>query len=479
MSNPFILESQLNEYADKALYPLHMPGHKRRLAPSPDLAPLTRWDMTEVPGVDDLHEAEGILADAMARTARLHGAARTWYLINGSTCGLLAGIRTFAKQGATILAARNCHKAVYHAAELGDLKVHWLTPPIDPEFGVYGSLSPRQVQKALDEVPNAACLVLTSPTYEGVLSDIQTIAELCHQKGVPLLVDEAHGAHLGLFEGWPQSAVRLGADLVVQSAHKTLPSLTQTALLHLGKGSLADPEEVERQLDIFETSSPSYPLLVSLDGCTGILREQGAELFRQWRQNLAQFSDAVRPLKNLRVLCHGEDRKNLHPDIFDFDPSKLAVSTAGTDFTGTGLAQVLRGEFGFETEMACGPITLAMTGASDDPEAILRFAKVLLELDARAGKGPILAPLVLPKPGKAAFSIGTALLKPARDLPLADAAEQVSAEYIWAYPPGVPLIAPGEIVGPEFAAAAAALTQSGTALHHSHCKKPGSIHVLA
>lgn len=478
MNSPFVLQTQLNQYADKALYPLHMPGHKRRLAPCPDLAPLTRWDMTEVPGVDDLHEAEGILADAMARTARLHGAERSWYLVNGSTCGLLAGIRTFAKQGATILAARNCHKAVYHAAELGDLKVHWLTPPIDPEFGVYGSLSPRQVQEALQEVPNAACLVLTSPTYEGVLSNIKTIAELCHQKGVPLLVDEAHGAHLGLFEGWPQSAVRLGADLVVQSSHKTLPSLTQTALLHLGKNSLADPEEVERQLDIFETSSPSYPLLASLDGCTGILCEQGRELFALWQNTLARFSRAVRPLKNLRVLCHGTDNKALHPDIFDFDPGKLAVSTAGTAFTGTGLAEVLRREFGFETEMACGPITLAMTSAADDPEAVLHFAQVLLKLDARAGKGPILPPPVLPKPGRAAFTIGTALLQPAQDLPLAEATQKISGEYIWAYPPGVPLIAPGEVIGPEFASAAAALEQSGTALHHSHCKKPGSIHVL-
>lgn len=478
MNERFILESQLKSYSESGLYPLHMPGHKRRLAPSPQLAAPTTWDMTEVPGVDDLHEAEGILADAMARTAALHGAQRSWYLVNGSTCGLLAGIRTFAKQGATILAARNCHKAVYHAAELGCLSVKWLTPPVLPEFGVYGSLSPQQVKEALDEIPNAACLVLTSPTYEGVLSDIRTIADLCHEKGVPLLVDEAHGAHLGLFPGWPESAVHLGADLVVQSAHKTLPSFTQTALLHLPKGSLADPEEVERQLDIFETSSPSYPLLVSLDGCTGILRTDGPILFENWKNALAAFDKKAAQLKKLKVLCHGADAVSQHPDVFDFDPGKLPVFSAATHWNGTKLAAALRSRFGFETEMACGPILLAMTSAADDPAALERFADALLTLDAEAQLAPMPCPAVLPKPGKAQLSIGEALVRSSRELPLKEAEGKVSGEYVWAYPPGVPLIAPGETITPEFLTLSASLVQSGTALHHSHCKKPGFLCTL-
>ena len=478
MSNHSILENQLNDYARKGLYPLHMPGHKRRLAPAPDLAAPTGWDMTEVPGVDDLHEAEGILADAMDRTATLHGTARTWYLVNGSTCGLLAGIRALARHGSTILAARNCHKAVYHAVELGELSVHWLTPPVDPVFGVYGSLSPEQVKSALYEVPDAACLVLTSPTYEGAISDIRTIAALCHEKGVPLLVDEAHGAHLGLFEGWPMSAVRLGADLVVQSAHKTLPSFTQTALLHLGKNSLADPDEVERQLDIFETSSPSYPLLASLDGCTGLLREQGAQLFANWSETLSDFDKAILPLKKLRVLCHGSDSLADHPDMFGFDPGKLAVSTAGTNWTGHSLAAALRERFGFETEMACGSINLAMTSPADDRNAILRFAQALLTLDSESTSASPAAPTVLPRPGKAVLPIGRALREPACELSLGEAVGAVSAEYIWAYPPGVPLLAPGEVIGSEFARIAQSLAESGTNLHHSHCRKPGFLRIL-
>ena len=459
------------------VYPLHMPGHKRRMAPAPDL-PFS-WDTTEVPGVDDLHEADGILKDAMDRTATLHGAARTWYLVNGSTCGLMAGIRALAPFGSTVIAARNCHKAVYHALELGQLSVRWLMPPIDPGSGVCGSISPQTVAAALSDCPEAACVILTSPTYEGVLSDIRSIAGLCHARGVPLLVDEAHGAHLGLFPGWPLSAIRSGADLVVQSAHKTLPSLTQTALLHLGPGSLADPEEVERQLGIFETSSPSYPLLVSLDGCTGLLLEEGAALFGQWREGLDRFNAEIAALNHFRVLCHGADSLADHPGFFRFDPGKLTVSAAGTNLTGAALAQVLRERFQFETEMHCGDILLAMTSPCDDPAELLRFAQALATLDREAQSADQVPPILLPPPGEGVTPIAQALRTPSQAVAWEEAAGRISGEFLWAYPPGVPLIAPGERISRDFLESAQALVDSGTALRHSHCKKPGRLQVLA
>ena len=477
MSDRHILQHQLQEYASSGLYPLHMPGHKRRTAPAPELP--AHWDMTEVEGVDDLHEAEGILQEAMDRTARLHGAARTWYLVGGSTCGLLAGIRALAPAGSRILAARNCHKAVYHAVELGNLSVHWLTPPIDPVFGVYGSISPLAVEEALNACPDAACVVLTSPTYEGVLSDIGSIARICHERKVPLLVDEAHGAHLGLFPGWPDSAVHRGADIVVESSHKTLPSLTQTALLHLCRGSLADPEEVERQLDVFETSSPSYPLLASLDGCTGLLREEGSDLFAAWRETLDAFDSAVSELRHLRVLCHGRDRLSDHPSFFDFDPGKLPVCTNGTSLTGTELARLLRTAHRFETEMACGEINLAMTSPCDDPAAIRRFARALAEIDAALEEQPLRPAPLLPRPGEAACTIGQAILCPSVSVPPEQALGRISAEYVWAYPPGIPLVAPGEVITPAFLSAVSQLASSGTRLHHSRCKKAGNLQVFA
>ena len=466
-----LLEQQLSAAA-AASYPLHMPGHKRRMQPAAGLD-CAAWDTTETAATDDLHGAEGILADAMGRTAALCGAARSWYLVNGSTVGLLAGIRALAPRGSEILAARNCHKAVYHAIELGGLTAHWLVPPVDPAFGVYGSIAPAAVKAALTAHPGVRCVVLTSPTYEGVLSDIASISAICRRHGVPLLVDEAHGAHLLPLArpyGWQGGAVAGGADLVVQSAHKTLPSLTQTALLHWSGGPLADPEEVERQLDVFETSSPSYPLMVSLDGCTGLLAAQGDALFAAWRARLDRFFAVAERWRHIRLLCHGRDSVQNHPLFFGFDDSKLLLDI------GQEGAAFLRAN-GFEPEMVCGQNLLAMTSPCDEDAAFERLATLLTDYDAALpGRSPAL-PGTLPLPGRAVCTIEAALLRPFADIPLAQAAGRTAAEYVWAYPPGVPLLAPGEEVTPDFVAAAGTLAASGTRLRHTGCKNSAMVRV--
>ncbi len=479
MSSPSLLQTQLEACA-AARYPLHMPGHKRRVLPAPGLS-CAAWDTTEVPGTDDLHDADGILADAMARAAALWGSRRCWFLVGGSTCGLLAAIRAAAPWGSEILCARNCHKSVYHAIELCGLRPVWLTPPVDPVFGVYGSISPALMADALTVHPGAACVVLTSPTYEGVLSDVAAIADLCHDRGIPLVVDEAHGAHYmpaAAPYGWQGGAVAAGADLVIQSAHKTLPSLTQTALLHLN-GTLLDPDEVERQLDIFETSSPSYPLMVSLDGCVTRMAQEGPALFAGWRERLDRFSAAVAPLAHLRVLCHGTDTLAAHPGFFAHDSGKILVNGAAAGLTGPELAQILREQYGFETEMACGYNLLAMTSVCDAEDALDRLADALLALDARCSPTEVPAAPGLCPPGEAVCPIAEAVRLPRQELPLAQAEGAVSAEYVWAYPPGVPLIAPGERVTPEFLSTCTALENAGTALHHTAAKTQGRLAVCS
>ena len=477
MSERYILQRQLLNYAATGPYPLHMPGHKRRVAPAPGLP--QGWDLTEVEGMDDLHAAEGILKEAMDRTAALHGAERTWYLVGGSTCGLLAGIRALAPAGSAVICARNCHKAVYHAMELGGLRPRWLMPPLVEGWGVCGSVTPAMVAEALADAPDAACVILTSPTYEGVISDVAGIARLCREKGVPLLVDEAHGAHLGLFPGWPGSAVTLGADVVVQSAHKTLPSLTQTAYLHLGRGSLADPEEVERQLGVFETSSPSYPLLASLDGCTGILRRDGEELFAMWQRNLTRFDRTAALLRRLAVLCHGTDRAADHPEIFAYDPGKLLLRANGLGLGGPALSDLLREQFSFELEMAWGSVALAMTSMCDEASAFDRLALALVALDRQPGGEPQAVTATLPPPGPSVCTAAAAVVRAHEAVPLSEALGRTCAEYIWAYPPGVPLAAPGEELAADFLRAAQALEGSGTPLRHTRCRVPGALEVIA
>ena len=462
-----ILQKQCEQLAAER-YPLHMPGHKRRQPPAPGLS-CYAFDLTEIDGADDLHDADGILAQAMGRTAALYGSARCWYLVGGSTVGLLAGIRAVAPFGSEVIVARGCHKAVYHALELGRLTAHYVTAPVVEAFGVYGSIPPAAVEAALAAHPRARCVILTSPTYEGVQSDVAAIAALCHARGVPLLVDEAHGAHYLPFAeplGWRGGAVAAGADLVVQSAHKTLPSLTQTAWLHRN-GTLVDPAAVDRQLDVFETSSPSYPLLVSLDGCTGWLRENGPAAFAAWRARLDRFAAAARRWHNTPVLGLGPERR----DFFAFDDGKILLRIGAA-----GAAQLRAA--GFEPEMVCGPNVLAMTSPCDDGDALDRLAAWLGERDAAAPPPPR-AGALLPAPGPARCTIAEALDRPAATMPLAEAVGETAAEYVWAYPPGVPLVAPGEQVTDAFVGAAGALTAAGTALHHSGGGGAGRLAVLA
>ena len=466
------LYRQLERYCSFGPYPFHMPGHKRSLCPQEGLP--YDWDLTEVEGTDDLHEAEGILQAAMDRTAALFEAARTWYLIGGSTCGLLSGIRALAPAGSRIIAGRNCHKSVCNAIELGGLQVSWILPPMLRE-GVCGSISPQQIAEAVEENPDAACVVITSPTYEGVISDIRSIAEICHRKNIPLLVDEAHGAHLGLAENWPDSALHLGADVVIQSVHKTLPSLTQTALLHLGKGSLADPQEVERQLGIFETSSPSYPLMVSIDACTELIAAEGKKLFSQWRQRLLSFDQAALQLKHLKILGRSEEEKE---QIFSFDPGKIPIFTGNTELSGPDLAEILRTRYGLETEMSQGEICLVMTGMGDSDRAMQHLQQALLEIDSSLSDAVKEPAATVLKPGRAVLRSSQAVLRETEEKDLSQAAGSISGESVWAYPPGIPLILPGEQITEEFLSAAEKLRDSGTDLHHSRCRQKGRMAVL-
>ena len=202
------LDAKLERYRQKEIYPFHMPGHKRK---EHALMDPYSMDITEIEGFDNLHEPEGILLEGKERLAELYGAKESFFLVNGSTCGLLAAISAATRRGDTVLMARNCHKAVYHAVELSELKTEYLYPSITKE-GIQGSIHPKDVEEALKRHPKIKAVILTSPTYDGVLSDIRTIAGMVHEKNIPLIVDEAHGAHLGFSKSFPASAVSEGAD---------------------------------------------------------------------------------------------------------------------------------------------------------------------------------------------------------------------------------------------------------------------------
>ncbi len=438
------LFEQLLCYAKQNIYPFHMPGHKRNTALLGEALPYT-IDITEIDGFDNLHAPQGILKQLNEQLSRIWGSEQSFALVNGSTCGILAGVAACVSRGDTVLVARNCHRSVYHAIELTGASPVYLVPPVDTESGIAGSITPEQVRRALEAHPNARLVVVTSPTYDGVISDMAGIVRTAHEAGVPVLADEAHGAHLVFTEQAERSAVRAGADIVIHSLHKTLTALTQCAAAHLC-GTIVDPMRFQQALSMFETSSPSYVLLASVAQCADFLETRGAAAFAAYRARLSDFSERCRALERLRVLGKGADKLENHPAFFAFDTGKLPVVTAHTTLDGQALLEHLREDFAIEGEMAAISYALLMTSVCDTEAGFIRLFDALSVIDREAKfceKPPVFSMSALPErrctPAEAASLSG-------RLCPLQEAAGKMSLEYVFCYPPGTPLLVPGEIV---------------------------------
>lgn len=442
------LLEKLSKYRDSAYYPFHMPGHKRRMPEEIGaLRDVAGLDITEIEGFDNLHQPEGILREANRRAARVFGAEETCMLVNGSTAGILTAVSAAVPRGGRLIMARNCHRAVYHAVYLRELDPVYLYPDAVPGYGIADCIRPEQVAAAVKEYPAAAAVLITSPTYDGVVSDVEAIAEIVHEAGMVLIVDAAHGAHFGFAEGWPESPVRLGADLVIQSLHKTLPALTQTALLHMN-GTRVDREAVRRFECIYQTSSPSYLLMGSIDACVRLMEEQGRSLMEGFGERLEHFRERLRRLGVLRLM---------NEDILDrgcmkaFDQGKLLIYTGKSNLTGNFLYKELINRYYFQMEMACDTYVTAIATPWDSKEGLERLADALLGIDSR------LEPVCVagtekaaPYPGlRTAVPLYRAVDAPKEERTLREAAGRVSGTYVNLYPPGIPLAVPGEMLEEE------------------------------
>lgn len=470
-----MLYDEIEKYLSRGLYPLHMPGHKRNTASH---LPLTlEHDLTEVEGVDDLHCPNGILKSAMGSAADFFGAKRTFFLVGGSTCGILAAIAACTKRGQKILCARNCHRSVYNAVAVLGLRAEYLVPnTVGSAFDIYGSITPRQVDKALSQGGFSA-VTLTSPTYEGVISDIKGIKKICEKYGVVLVVDEAHGAHLGHFEGFGGGAVKAGADIVVQSTHKTLSALTQTALLHIN-GDLVSESAVAQALSVFETSSPSYILMESIDGAVQALIKNGEKKFSQYRQRLDNFSRAVQGLKNIDVLFYGNDEDRKREDIFSFDRSKLVISAVRKGCSGAELEKILREKYGLQVEMSAQNYVIAMTSYCDTDYGFKALAQALTEIDSGAYGAFIAKSRAMPKSFIKKMEIFEAVQCDSEAVSLNKAVGKISGDYVFAYPPGIPILAPGEEITEETAAVIEALKSSGISVKTAFGSVKGELKVV-
>jgi len=371
-----MLHEKLKKYLDNDIYPMHMPGHKRNESFMPDFS--CNIDITEIPDFDDLHNPQGVLLETAKLAAKLYKSRESFLLVNGSTVGILAAIGANTKRGDKILAVDNCHWSTTNAAELFDLELVYIEAEIDEMSGVPCSVTPSSVTSALERNPDIKLVSITSPTYEGVISDIASISEVVHSFGALLLVDGAHGAHLGFSDEFPENATTPGADIVVVSLHKTLPALTQCSLLHVCSERV-DTCDIKRMLGILQTSSPSYVLMASIDSCLRLLDSDGKRLFHEYKKNLDDFSERIADLKNLSVLCHGDD--SLHCGFYGFDIGKIVINARKAAISGSKLADILRVEHKIEIERVCDDYVIAMTSICDSPEGFVRLADALVAID--------------------------------------------------------------------------------------------------
>lgn len=485
------LYHDLIEYTDKQYTPLHMPGHKRN--PLFLLPDAYRSDITEIPGFDSLYEESGPLLALKERVQRLYHSENSFLLVNGSTGGLLTAIRSATKQGNTVLMARNCHCAVYHAIRMFGLHAEYIQPDYD-KYGIAEGIRLEQVQKILERgntlkpdsaaqesasVPackRPALVILTSPTYEGRISELKAIADYLHGQYIPLLVDEAHGAHLSLHPAFEGSAVTAGADLVVQSLHKTLPTLTQTALLHVN-GSLVSLDRIRANYKMLQTSSPSFLLLSSVDQCISALEERADELFTALQHKLARFYERTKSLKQLHVIAPTEYAGS-------YDPSRIVVTTPAT-ITGLQLAERLKKDFGIELEASAPRHIIAITGIADTEETFECFASALLAIDAElehqqistyrttssresdslmklSNVNTIFHYPTIPETVYDSYAVEAA---PMESLPYSASEGRISAEFLYLYPPGIPMLVPGERISAELLACIEQLLKNDFSLY--------------
>lgn len=456
------LYDKLTELEYEDILPMHMPGSKRNseLMSMPDPV---KMDITEITGFDNLHNATGIIKECAIEAARIFGADETCLLVNGSTAGVMAAICGATHGGDKVLVARNVHRSVINALYLGQLNPEYIFPEMKyPEAGIYGAVKSEDIEEAFKGSSDIKAVIITSPTYEGIVSDISAISEIVHRYGGVLIVDQAHGAHFGFNEEFPESAVRQGADVVITSVHKTLPALTQTALLHINRGRI-DADRVKMFWNMFQSTSPSYILMGSIDNCVTILKEKGDYLFKKYVERLKKIRKEIDKLKYINLL-----------PVDDISKIVLLVNDGGE------FARKLRQIYKIELEMASEKYVIAMTSIGDTDEGYARFLQALREMDREeyqiqpAGSGRLCyskkcyskkcyskecdescsdvqysslqnnnSGLVCPK---IAMSIYEALNSPIEMSDFNNSVGRIAGEAICIYPPGINLVNPGEVI---------------------------------
>ncbi|MGM7703762.1 aminotransferase class I/II-fold pyridoxal phosphate-dependent enzyme [Pseudalkalibacillus sp. Hm43] len=431
------LMDRLIEHYDRQVFSFHVPGHKYGELWSDDRfkKDLLQLDATELSGLDDLHDPSGVIKEAQDQTARFYQADRSYFLVNGTTVGNLAMILATCRKGSTVLVQRNCHKSIMNGIRLAEAIPVFLTPEVDVTTGVATGITIESVEEAFKLYDAIDAVILTNPNYYGMTQDLTGIIAFSHEQGCPVLVDEAHGAHFGIGSPFPSSSLSMGADVVVQSAHKTLPAMTMASFLHI-KSSLVDPLELEDKLEVLQSSSPSYVLMASLDYARAYLESLEPDDIKQIIVSIQELKERLKTVPQIEVVqgSHGCDYH---------DPLKLVVQSR-TKLSGYELQKVLE-QVGIYTELA-DPFNvlfvLPLSRLKQKDHLINLIKATLSSYEVVNDRKPMHVNYKLP--AIAEIDLSRSNQQEQTKVPLAETVGKVSAETIIPYPPGIPILLKGE-----------------------------------
>lgn len=427
-----------------------VPGHKGGAGADPAMRALVgevglRNDVPSVTEGVDIGPEPTPFQQAQLLAAAAWGASRTWFLVNGASQGNHATCLALAHGGNRVVVQRNVHSSVIDGLVLSGMRPSFVSPELDPELGIAHGLTPDSLAAALDETPGAVAAMVVSPTYFGACADVAGLAEAAHARGLPLVVDEAWGAHLHFHPDLPTAALEAGADLVTSSTHKVVGSLTQAAMLHLGRGGRLDPAVVDRCVSLGETTSPSGLLSGSLDAARRQAAVHGVELLGETLAAVAATRDGIEQIPGLAVL---DESMVGRPGIAGWDPLRMAIDVRETGSTGYRLAKAAFYESNVDLELYSENVVVAIFGLGEPAReagerlvAGLRKAVAELEADSGAPDEKLAPP---PPWGELVMTPREAFLGPQEVIPFNAAAGRVAAEGLAAYPPGIPNVLPGE-----------------------------------
>lgn len=436
-----LIIEELNNIVDNKLISFHVPGHKLgkiydKLNYTNILNKIYSMDTTEIPGTDNLHSPEGIIKESQERASEVFKSDETYFLINGSTCGIQASIMALCPPKSKIIANRDCHQSVINACILGDIDPVYINSEVDKDTNILKGINIDDAIKVIDSNLDAKAIILTYPTYYGMTYDLKRVCDYAHSKDIAVIVDEAHGAHLGLSEELPKTALEQGADIVIQSTHKTLPSFTQSSMIHI-QGDRVNKEQLLSILKIIESSSPSYMLMASLEIAVDIYNKYGTKLMNELLNNIDKLKNSFK--ENNGIEFYETD-----------DKTKIFISTINMGLIGYELETILREEYNIQVELSNYYGSLLICTIGNDNNDFKSLETALNEISEKYRTNKNIEKIEYPNniPVKK-LTPREAFYKEKKSVKIYESVGKICGEYIIPYPPGISLTSPGEIITKE------------------------------